>query len=151
MRIRCASGSGSRQPAPSMGGACIQCWRSSPYGERPFLRIPPPPQDLYSPYIGDASQFEAYCIKMANGGEWGDHVTLQAIANAFSVDINLVTSYHFNGVIEVTARSAERASRACWLSFWAEVHYNSIYPVRPTLPRRLAQALLAAGLHGWER
>ncbi|CAL5389468.1 unnamed protein product [Camellia sinensis] len=54
--------------------------------------------------------YEGYVpMEYARSGEWGDHVTLQAAADSYSVKI-------FN------------SKRVIFLSFWAEVHYNSIYP-----------------------
>ena len=39
------------------------------------------------------SDFAAYCSSMAREGEWGDHVTLKAVADYFGLRINLVTSF----------------------------------------------------------
>lgn len=46
------------------------------------------------------------------------------------MEIFVVSSYMINGILEVKPRGGARSERALWLSFWAEVHYNSIYPVR---------------------
>ena len=83
---------------------------------------------------------------MARDGEWGDHVTLQAVADAVGAEANLITSYQHNGVVQVQPRVPCGAERAVWLSFWAEVHYNSIYPAgeAPNRPPRASAAAAAA-------
>ena len=73
--------------------------------------------------------FDTYLVEMSTDGAWGDHVTLQAAADVFEVNISLVTSYETDPVISVQSRSAPGTSQTLWLSFWAEIHYNSIEPV----------------------
>ena len=76
--------------------------------------------------------YSNYCDDMAVGGAWGDHVTLQAAADVYGAQITVVTSYLDNGVLEITPNVSDSngdiAPRNLWLSFWAEVHYNSVYP-----------------------
>ena len=38
-------------------------------------------------------QYEEYLEKMAGTFEWGDHVTLQAAADCYHVEINILTSF----------------------------------------------------------
>lgn len=52
----------------------------------------------------------------------------------------MVSSYMQNGILEVKPRAGACFERALWLSFWAEVHYNSIYPVRTGGPRSMTRA-----------
>ena len=47
--------------------------------------------NLYEGFV--PSDFAAYCSSMAREGEWGDHVTLKAVADYFGLRINLVTSF----------------------------------------------------------
>nr|XP_024384982.1 uncharacterized protein LOC112286871 isoform X3 [Physcomitrium patens] len=61
-------------------------------------------------------------------GEWGDHVTLQAAADYYGVKISLVTSFKDRCFIEIMP-STRKSAREIYLSFWAEIHYNSIYPL----------------------
>ncbi|GKV33222.1 hypothetical protein SLEP1_g41752 [Rubroshorea leprosula] len=75
---------------------------------------------------------------MKKSGEWGDHITLQAAADRFGVKICLVTSFRDTCYIEILPKD-KSPTRDIWLSFWSEVHYNSLYasgdvPTRP--PRR---------------
>ena len=95
--------------------------------------------------------YSNYCDDMSLDGTWGDHVTLQAAADFYGAQITVVTSYSDNGVLEITpirtsyfnnfgydsppdddgknsSWSEKFGERNLWLSFWAEVHYNSIYP-----------------------
>lgn len=85
--------------------------------------------DDYAPYAAPLD-FDEYVQKMSNAGEWGDHITLQAAADAYGVDINIITSYSEHGFIEITPKEGAdvNSPRSLWLSFFAEVHYNSIVP-----------------------
>ena len=51
---------------------------------------------------------------------------LKAAADAFEVNINLITTYESDPVIMVKSRTARPGSQVLWLSFWAEIHYNSV-------------------------
>ncbi|KAM6582740.1 hypothetical protein CsatB_009742 [Cannabis sativa] len=68
-----------------------------------------------------------YLKKMSKNGEWGDHVTLQAAADWYGVKIFVLTSFKDTCYIEILPQS-QKSNRVIFLSFWAEVHYNSIYP-----------------------
>ncbi|KAL6504079.1 hypothetical protein OROGR_026002 [Orobanche gracilis] len=61
-------------------------------------------------------------------GEWGDHVTLQAAADWFGFKIFIITSFKDTCYIEILPQTL-KSNRIIFLSFWSEVHYNSIYPV----------------------
>nr|XP_024384979.1 uncharacterized protein LOC112286871 isoform X1 [Physcomitrium patens] len=82
--------------------------------------------DKYSGYI--PMSYNEYLKKMSNNGEWGDHVTLQAAADYYGVKISLVTSFKDRCFIEIMP-STRKSAREIYLSFWAEIHYNSIYPL----------------------
>lgn len=82
---------------------------------------------LYCEYIPE--DYQQYCYKMHQFGTWGDHVTLQAVADAFGVRIVVMTSYRDSCVIEIQPQSHMQSQRILHLSFWAEVHYNSVYPL----------------------
>jgi hypothetical protein len=57
-------------------------------------------------------------------------LSLQAAADCFRTDINILTSFPLQTVISIKPAGGGGASdRVLWLSFWAEVHYNSIYPI----------------------
>ncbi len=66
-------------------------------------------------------------------GTWGDHLTLQAAADAFRVRVCLLTSYRDAFVVEVAPREEEgrpgpsATGPVLWLSFFAALHYNSLY------------------------
>ena len=80
--------------------------------------------DAYSVFVTES--WEAYVSRMASPGTWGDHLTLQAAADVFAVRICLLTSYKDSFVVDITPRSGE-PRQTLWLSFFAEVHYNSAY------------------------
>ncbi|KAH9660631.1 OTU domain-containing protein [Citrus sinensis] len=81
--------------------------------------------DIYEGYVPMA--YGDYLEKMSKSGEWGDHVTLQAAADLYGVKIFVITSFKDTCYIEILP-NVERSIRVIYLSFWAEVHYNSIYP-----------------------
>ena len=72
--------------------------------------------------------FWQYCWDMERDGTWGDHVTLQAAADAYGVPINILTSYQDSCFVNLTPRAERISDRALYVSFFAEVHYNSLYP-----------------------
>lgn len=81
--------------------------------------------ELYEGYVPMA--YDEYLKKISERGEWGDHVTLQAAADCYGVKICVVTSFKDTCFIEILPK-VQRSKRVIFLSFWAEVHYNSIYP-----------------------
>lgn len=81
--------------------------------------------DMYEAYV--PMDYGDYLKKMSKSGEWGDHVTLQAAADSYGVKIFVITSYKDTCYIEILPKS-QKSKRVIFLSFWAEVHYNSIYP-----------------------
>ncbi|KAI3793767.1 hypothetical protein L1987_36389 [Smallanthus sonchifolius] len=82
--------------------------------------------EIYEGYV--PMVYSDYLKNMAKVGEWGDHVTLQAAADLYGIKIFVITSFKDTCYIEIVP-SVQRSNRVIFLSFWAEVHYNSIYPV----------------------
>lgn len=81
-------------------------------------------QKLYEGYV--PMKYKSYLKKMKKSGEWGDHITLQAAADRFGAKICLVTSFRDTCYIEIIPKD-KNPYRELWLSFWSEVHYNSLY------------------------
>ncbi|XP_030473006.1 OVARIAN TUMOR DOMAIN-containing deubiquitinating enzyme 9 isoform X1 [Syzygium oleosum] len=81
--------------------------------------------EMYDGYVPMA--FGDYLQRMSKSGEWGDHVTLQAAADSYGVRILVITSFKDTCYIEILPHIS-KSKRVIFLSFWAEVHYNSIYP-----------------------
>ncbi|XVF31764.1 hypothetical protein REPUB_Repub17cG0020400 [Reevesia pubescens] len=79
---------------------------------------------LYEGYV--PMKYKDYLKKMKKSGEWGDHVTLQAAADRFGAKICLLTSFRDTCYIEIMPKQTSPI-RETWLSFWSEVHYNSLY------------------------
>lgn len=82
---------------------------------------------LYEGYV--PMKYKQYCKKMKKSGEWGDHVTLQAAADKFAAKICLLTSFRDTCFVEIVPQY-QTPQREIWLSFWSEVHYNSLYDAR---------------------
>lgn len=83
--------------------------------------------ELYGQYAME--KYGDYVKKMGKSGEWGDHITLQAAADVWGMKISLMTSFKDKFLIEIMPRDRKEPRGELWLSFWAEVHYNSIYAV----------------------
>ncbi|XP_056687567.1 OVARIAN TUMOR DOMAIN-containing deubiquitinating enzyme 9-like isoform X2 [Spinacia oleracea] len=81
--------------------------------------------ESYEGYV--PMEYGEYLNKMSKSGEWGDHVTLQAAADSYGVKIFLITSFKDTCYMEIIPK-VQKSKRVIFLSFWAEVHYNSIYP-----------------------
>ncbi|XP_039071950.1 OVARIAN TUMOR DOMAIN-containing deubiquitinating enzyme 9-like isoform X2 [Hibiscus syriacus] len=81
--------------------------------------------EMYEGYVPMA--YGDYLKKMNKNGEWGDHVALQAAADLYGVKIFVLTSFKDTCYIEILPHRP-KSERIIFLSFWAEVHYNSIYP-----------------------
>ncbi|KAK9678468.1 hypothetical protein RND81_11G213400 [Saponaria officinalis] len=81
--------------------------------------------EFYEGYV--PMEYGEYLKKMSKSGEWGDHVTLQAAADSYGVKIFLMTSFKDTCYMEIIPK-VQKSNRIIFLSFWAEVHYNSIYP-----------------------
>lgn len=80
--------------------------------------------ELYREHV--PGQYEEYCSAMARDGEWGDHVTLKAAADVYHTRIVVLTSYESACFTEIEPRQ-QRGDQCLYLSFWAEVHYNSLH------------------------
>ncbi|XP_021289252.1 uncharacterized protein LOC110420309 [Herrania umbratica] len=80
--------------------------------------------ETYEGYV--PMEYADYLKKMSKSGEWGDHVTLQAAADSYGVRIFVITSFKDTCYIEILP-NFQKSKGVIFLSFWAEVHYNSIY------------------------
>ncbi|CAA0830451.1 Cysteine proteinases superfamily protein [Striga hermonthica] len=81
--------------------------------------------EIYEGYV--PMEYADYLKRMSKSEEWGDHVTLQAAADSYGAKIVIVTSFKDTCYIEILPKD-QQSKRVIYLSFWAEVHYNSIYP-----------------------
>jgi hypothetical protein len=78
----------------------------------------------------ELANYRAYLRNMSKLGAWGDHVTLQAASDAYGLPFCVITSYRDNFVLEIQPETLKTASeKVLWISFWSEVHYNSLYPI----------------------
>ncbi|CAN4120265.1 unnamed protein product [Withania somnifera] len=96
--------------------------------------------EMYDGYVPMA--YHDYLNKMSKDGEWGDHVTLQAASDSYGVKILVITSFRDTCYIEILP-TIQKSERVIFLSFWAEVHYNSIYPVRDITAVEMKKKYLA--------
>ena len=98
--------------------------------------------DLYSGFVvgggatAEEEDYRAYVNRMARPTEWGDHVTLQAAADALRSRIVVISTYAPNPIINVEPSEGlgggggdgKPHARTLFVSFWAEVHFNSVLP-----------------------
>lgn len=83
-------------------------------------------RDEYEPFAD--APWEEYVATMSTPTGWGDHVSLQAAADAFGVRVCVLTTYAESAFLELLPTTGRRSERVLYLSLHAEVHYNSIYP-----------------------
>eukprot|EP00966_Prymnesium_polylepis_P219979 5089010-Prymnesium_polylepis.1 len=87
-------------------------------------------RDHFAPFVPDDESFEQYLRRLSQPGEWGDNLMLQALASAFGVDINLVTTFPDAKIVRVETAAGGGAAaqhpRQLWLGFYADVHYVSV-------------------------
>ncbi|CAA2983124.1 Hypothetical predicted protein [Olea europaea subsp. europaea] len=82
-------------------------------------------REQYENYVPMA--YDDYLKKMSKMWEWGDHFTLQAAADTYGVKIFVITSFKDTCYIKILPQT-HMTKRMIFSSFWAEGHYNSIYP-----------------------
>mmetsp|Transcript_28161 Transcript_28161/g.38935 ORF Transcript_28161/g.38935 Transcript_28161/m.38935 type:complete len:176 (-) Transcript_28161:814-1341(-) len=80
--------------------------------------------ERYCEYVPES--YEQYMNNMERDGTWGDHVTLQACADRFGMQIYLITSYQDENAVKVIP-AVQKSDKILFLSFWAEIHYNSVH------------------------
>jgi hypothetical protein len=89
--------------------------------------------EFYSRFV--PGNYEFYCWKMSQSHVWGDHLTLQAAADKYGIQISLITSYKDSPYLHIMPREI-KTSRILWLSFLSELHYNSLYTHEDIVLRR---------------
>ena len=83
----------------------------------------------YSAFVPESyDAFFFYIEIMRLDGNWGDHLTLQAASNVYGLEIRVYTSYDGNWERVIRPTDDGNIRRAIQLSFYAELHYNSVYP-----------------------
>jgi hypothetical protein len=82
-------------------------------------------ESLYSGFVHDI-QYDAYIEDMGRDRTWGDHVTLQAASNVYGLEIQLYTSYDEDWERVIVPTDGGNIRRVIQLSFYAELHYNSV-------------------------
>ena len=79
---------------------------------------------------GGEEALRRFVVGITDAGEWGDHVSLQAAADAYRVYICLVTSAPDRGVVRVEPAVPPEGERTVWLAFWAGSHYGAVISPR---------------------
>ncbi|WMV52333.1 hypothetical protein MTR67_045718 [Solanum verrucosum] len=80
--------------------------------------------ELYEGFAA-MEEYDEYLKRMSNCGEWGDNITLQAAADSYGVKIFVKDTDY----IEILPQSDcdHKSNKMIYLSFYAELHYNSMY------------------------
>ena len=81
----------------------------------------------YSAFVPDS--YDTYIENMGRDGNWGDHLTLQAASNVYGLEIRVYTSYDGNWERVIRPTDDGNIRGAIQLSFYAELHYNSVFPI----------------------
>lgn len=81
-------------------------------------------------YAGFAvgQSFEEYLARMAETTTWGDNLSLQAIADAYHLQVCIVSSFPQRRFLSVYPLNGPRPTQQAWLGFYAEYHYTSLEP-----------------------
>lgn len=82
-------------------------------------------EDRFRHFVHD-EPWDTYLERMSRDDGWGDNLTLQAIADAFEVDMTVLTSFSSDDVIRVLASNGPQQRPNIVLGFYAEVHYVSV-------------------------
>jgi len=73
--------------------------------------------------------WNSYCNSMLNFGTWGDHLTLIAAAELFSLKIVIISSAPGdNFLIEILPTFSNEIKNTIYLTHLAEFHYSSVFP-----------------------
>ncbi|KAL0673959.1 hypothetical protein Bca4012_001940 [Brassica carinata] len=110
--------------------ALIHVYRSSEYHKQVRGEVFKQLKDsrtIYESYV--PMKYKRYYKRMAKLGELEDHITLQPAADRFAATIWLLTSFRDTCFIEIMPQD-QAPKRELWLSFWSEVHYNSLYDIQ---------------------
>lgn len=107
------SATGTTSPATtrSMSGAADRAWTHKLYVMDPVIRPPVPPEQPSAAAHSSVLKLLFYLLhsSMSKLGTWGDHITLQAAADAFHVGINIITSFLENCVISISPTVDDKA------------------------------------------
>jgi len=77
--------------------------------------------------------WEQYCNEMDRNGTWGDHLTLIAATEIFSIQIFIISSVTGDNFIVDIVPEKVRPHRLVMLSHYAECHYGSVQHIDPKL------------------
>jgi len=109
------------------------------------------PKD-YEFYFETPDEFARYCEQLSNPKVWGDEITLKALAEAFRINIHVITSALERWFLTYTPTSVRSPEIHVFLTYYAPVHYNcleippqgrrssgSSFPSEPDSPMVIAQ------------
>lgn len=82
-------------------------------------------------YAGFAvgESYEEYVARMAEPHTWGDNLSLQALADAYFVQVCILSSFLDRRFLCVYPAGDKKPVHQVWLGFFAEYHYTSLEPV----------------------
>jgi hypothetical protein len=75
-------------------------------------------------------ELETYLSTMSKLRTWGDEISLRAVADAFKVNVHLVTSTEHNWYLVYRASDHPSVTREIFLTYVAPIHYNTVEPLR---------------------
>eukprot|EP00698_Gefionella_okellyi_P007818 TRINITY_DN1910_c0_g1_i2.p1 TRINITY_DN1910_c0_g1~~TRINITY_DN1910_c0_g1_i2.p1 ORF type:complete len:319 (-),score=65.00 TRINITY_DN1910_c0_g1_i2:132-1088(-) len=81
---------------------------------------------FYAWFLENGENIDDYLARMAKAGEWGDQLTLQAIANRLGVAIHVISSKGQN-FITLQEPDGKPVRKELYLSYVNWVHYNSLF------------------------
>jgi len=88
--------------------------------------------DCYKEFCcNDNTDYYTWVDDMTKDSVWGDNLTLQAVADAYHVNIRLITSYETQSILFINPiQSINRIQpKLITLIFKPEIHYSSVEPI----------------------
>jgi len=83
----------------------------------------------FSFFVGDDYEWGAYLGKMGCLRCWGDELTLTAAAQAFDVNIHVVSTEEANWLLHYGDKDRYETSRHLFLAYISPIHYNVVAPL----------------------
>lgn len=88
--------------------------------------------DSYKDFCcNDETNYYTWVQSMSSNGVWGDHLTLQAIADAYHVNISIITSFENQSILHINTKQQINGiqPKVITLIFKPEIHYSSVEPI----------------------
>ena len=83
----------------------------------------------FEPFMEDEEEFQIYCERMNQDGQWGGNAELCAAAQVFHVSIHIVSTDPGRPVLEIPGPEEATEEVTIYLCYQGDEHYDSLHPV----------------------